>query len=93
MQRLEIRLLGPVSECNIEIRDYLVFTGAQASGKSTIAKSIFFFNNIKNLLIQLIRRMNLMKDEETIELSLGLRLKREIRSNFHTCWQNLLIHN
>ena len=82
MQRLEIRLLGPVSECNIEIRDYLVFTGAQASGKSTIAKSIFFFNNIKNLLIQLIRRMNLMKDEETIELSLGLRLKREIRSNF-----------
>ena len=82
MQRLEIKLLGPVSECNIEIRDYLVFTGAQASGKSTIAKSIFFFNNIKNLLIQLIRRMNLMKDEETIELSLGLRLKREIRSNF-----------
>lgn len=46
MQRLEIRLLGPVSECNIEIRDYLVFTGAQASGKSTIAKSIFFFNGV-----------------------------------------------
>ena len=82
MQRLEIRHFGPVSKCNIEIRDYLVFTGTQASGKSTVAKSVFFFNNIKNVLFQLIRRLNLKNNEETIELSLGERLKREIRSNF-----------
>lgn len=82
MQRLEIKYFGPIKECNIEINEYLVFTGTQASGKSTVAKSIFFFNNIKNLLIQIVRRVNLGGDENSLELSLGERLKRDIRNNF-----------
>ena len=33
-----------------------VFTGPQASGKSTIAKSIFFFNNLKNILFSMYQK-------------------------------------
>ena len=43
MQRLEITNFGPIDSCKIDIRDFMVFTGEQASGKSTIAKSVFFF--------------------------------------------------
>ena len=56
MQKLTITNLGPVSNCSIEIKDFLVFTGPQASGKSTIAKSIFLFNNIKNILFSIYRK-------------------------------------
>ena len=48
MERIVINKLGPIGHCDVEINDFMVFTGPQASGKSTIAKSIFFFKNIKN---------------------------------------------
>ena len=82
MQKLEIRYFGPVKECDIEISDFLVFTGTQASGKSTVAKSIFFFNHIKNILLQLVQRMNYESNDEIMNFTLRERLKREIRSNF-----------
>ena len=50
MQKLYIKHLGPIEECEINIEEFMVCTGPQASGKSTIAKSIFFFKNIKNIL-------------------------------------------
>ena len=46
MQKLYIKHLGPIEECEINIDEFMVCTGPQASGKSTIAKSIFFFKNI-----------------------------------------------
>lgn len=56
MPKLTINNLGPVSACEIEIKDFMVFTGPQASGKSTIAKSIFFFNNMNNILFSLYQK-------------------------------------
>ena len=82
MQILEIRNFGPISECKLEIDDFVVLTGVQASGKSTIAKSVFFFNNIKNLLYQLVGRIVSRIEEDTMEIPLAQRLKREIRNNF-----------
>ena len=41
MEKLVINKLGPIEHCELEIKDFMVFTGPQASGKSTIAKSIF----------------------------------------------------
>ena len=46
MQKIIIHQLGPVEHCELEINDFMIFTGPQASGKSTIAKSVFFFKNI-----------------------------------------------
>ncbi len=45
MPKVVIHKLGPVDHCELEINDFTVFTGPQASGKSTVAKSIFFFKN------------------------------------------------
>lgn len=85
MQKITINQLGPVSHCTLEIKDFIVFTGPQASGKSTVAKSIFFFKNIKNILITQIRKQFLFHDlptEDSIPLSAKNRLLKEIRSNF-----------
>lgn len=41
MQRIEINHLGPIQHCEMNIDDFIVCTGAQASGKSTLAKSVY----------------------------------------------------
>lgn len=81
MEKIVINKLGPITHCNLEINDFMVFTGPQASGKSTIAKSIFFFKNIKTvLLMQMNKRF--YDESDTMELSTKNRLIKQIRSNF-----------
>ena len=46
LQRLEIKNFGPVKSASIEIRPALILIGQQASGKSTIAKLIYFFQSL-----------------------------------------------
>ena len=50
MPQIIINKLGPIDHCELDIKDLMIFTGQQASGKSTIAKSVFFFKNVKNVL-------------------------------------------
>jgi len=45
-QRLEITNFGPVRRASIEIRPALILIGQQASGKSTVAKLIYFFQSL-----------------------------------------------
>lgn len=47
-QRLEVINFGPVRNVSIEIRPLLVLIGQQASGKSTIAKLIYFFQSLSS---------------------------------------------
>ena len=81
MKRIVINKLGPIGHCDVEINDFMVFTGPQASGKSTIAKSIFFFKNIKNLILMQINK-RFFGENDTMRLSIKNRLIKEIRSNF-----------
>lgn len=81
MEKIIINKLGPIKYCNLSINDFMVFTGLQASGKSTIAKSIFFFKNIKNLLLMQINK-RFFDGSNIMELSTRKRLLKEIRSNF-----------
>lgn len=81
MERIEINKLGPIEQCNLEIKDFMVFTGPQASGKSTIAKSIFFFKNLKTMLWREISKKNLTDNENTA-LTVKQRFLKEIRSTF-----------
>jgi predicted ATPase len=46
IQRLEVNHFGPISEASVEIRPLLVLIGPQASGKSTMAKLIYFFQQL-----------------------------------------------
>ena len=81
MEKIVINKLGPIKHCTLEINDFMVFTGPQASGKSTIAKSIFFFFIIKNLLLMQINK-KLFGESDTIKLTIKNRLIKEVRANF-----------
>ena len=53
MPKLIINKLGPVETCELECSQFMNFTGFQASGKSTIAKAIYYFRTIKDDIIEL----------------------------------------
>lgn len=52
MQRIKIQNFHQIKNCDIEIRNILFLIGAQASGKSTIAKLIHFFKTLQQTYIQ-----------------------------------------
>ncbi len=48
MQKIIIKNFGPVKNAEIDITPLLVLIGEQATGKSTIAKLIYFFKSLSN---------------------------------------------
>lgn len=54
MQKISIKNFGPIKEFESEIQNINLFIGPQASGKSTISKSIFIFKSLKNKLMSFI---------------------------------------
>ncbi|MCQ2338531.1 MAG: ATP-binding protein [Paludibacteraceae bacterium] len=48
MQKIIINNFGPIKDAEIEIPPLLVLIGEQATGKSTIAKLIYFFKSLSN---------------------------------------------
>jgi predicted ATPase len=48
MQRIEVESFGPLKNIDLEIKDYMVFIGPQASGKSTLAELIYFFWKVED---------------------------------------------
>lgn len=51
--QMTIHNLGPISNCSLELKDFTVLAGPQSNGKSTIAKSVFFFRTIKQDILQI----------------------------------------
>ncbi|MBO5352079.1 MAG: AAA family ATPase [Lachnospiraceae bacterium] len=51
MQKIYIRNNGPVKEFEMEVKNFNLLIGEQATGKSTIAKSVYFFRIIKTTII------------------------------------------
>lgn len=56
MQKIIIENFGPIQYAEIEVKKILVLIGEQASGKSTIAKLIYFFKTIQEDLFSQIYR-------------------------------------
>lgn len=54
-----INKLGPIEHCELECSQFMTFTGFQASGKSTIAKAIYYFRTIKEDIINLAKEQAL----------------------------------
>jgi len=50
MQKITIKNFGAIKEAEIEVKKVLVLIGEQASGKSTIAKLIYFFKSLRDEL-------------------------------------------
>lgn len=53
MHKLLIHKLGPIKDCQLDCTQFITLTGFQASGKSTIAKAVFFFRTIKNDILKI----------------------------------------
>ena len=52
MQKLIVRNFGPIKELDLEIKDLMLFIGEQATGKSTVAKLVYFFKSLREKLIE-----------------------------------------
>lgn len=80
---LSIRNLGPVSKCELELDDFTVLTGRQASGKSTIAKCIYFCRTIKDdVTTEILKyKMSFVSGKDTNQ-KLFNRVKKAIREKF-----------
>ncbi len=56
MHQLKLQRLGPVAECELACSHFMILTGMQASGKSTVAKAIYYFRTIKDDIYAAIER-------------------------------------
>ena len=78
MHRLLMNNVGPIKHCDINIDKFTVLTGAQASGKSTIAKSIFFFRTIKDDILDILLKKSIINPS----MSLKKLVARHLRNKF-----------
>lgn len=60
MAKISIYNLGPINNCDMDIEQFTVLTGAQASGKSTIAKAVFFCRTVKDDIYDTIVKRTLL---------------------------------
>lgn len=58
MHRMILNKVGPINHCDITIGNFTILTGAQASGKSTIAKAIYYFRTGKDDILDIIIKRN-----------------------------------
>lgn len=65
MHKLSIHQLGPIEDCDLECSHFMTFAGFQASGKSTVAKAIYYFRTIKEDILKLAKSQAM--DMETIK--------------------------
>ncbi len=77
MQKIVVKNFGPIKEAEVEVKEILVLIGEQASGKSTIAKLIYFFKSIADDFFE-----NFYKSDK-VEYNLLLDVKRPVRIKFY----------
>lgn len=54
MEKIKITNFGPVNSLEIKITNFITLFGPQASGKSTISKSIYFFKSLRDDFIKML---------------------------------------
>ena len=50
MATIKINHLGVIQRVEIHIKEFNLFIGEQATGKSTICKAVYYFRNFKEIL-------------------------------------------
>jgi len=86
--RITIHNLGPVKDSTITIEDFSVLMGPQASGKSTIAKVVYFFLTIKDDFTSFFTRPHMDDDDGKKDAvrDLKKRLRKKFLGIFGTSW-------
>lgn len=84
MQKIKINNLGPVKNFNMEIKDFNLLIGEQATGKSTIAKCIYYFRIIKTSITDYLCQLYDTSSYNGADASKGFNsvLKKELKSIF-----------
>ena len=67
MHKLTIKDFGPIQKSEIDINRIVILTGKQASGKSTIAKTIYFFRTIRDDIYDLMLKQTDKSWRSTLE--------------------------
>lgn len=99
MHKLIVNKLGPIEHCELICSQFMTLTGFQASGKSTIAKAIYYFRTIKEDILELAKRQALdgmvvggLEDEFDVWHGAGLKrglenyLREKFLSTFGSSW-------
>jgi putative uncharacterized protein GK3268 len=87
MQKITLHKVGPIDDCQMDVQRFTVLTGSQASGKSTIAKAIFFFRTIAQDVIGQMQTRNLADAyRTTLENDLKKRLRNKFLQIFGSSW-------
>lgn len=99
MHKLVINKLGPIDKCELECIQFMTLTGFQASGKSTIAKAIYYFRTIKEDILELAKSQALdkipemefeneteVKSENSLRHSLEVYLREKFLRTFGSYW-------
>lgn len=82
MQKITIRSFGPIKDVVLPITDIIILNGEQASGKSTISKSIYFFKSLPEVIFQAMQE-DIHFDEE-FNKSLVIACRKQLISIFGT---------
>lgn len=89
MQKLIINKLGPITYCELECSKFMTLTGFQASGKSTIAKAIYYFRTIKEDIVELAKAQVLdinVESKEELKHELENHLREKFLRTFGSSW-------
>ena len=84
LQKIKINYLGPIRNLELEITDFNLVIGEQATGKSTVAKAVYFFRIIKSVIADYLCQLYDTSLYNGNEVSKGFNaiLKRELKSVF-----------
>lgn len=76
MQHITIKNFGPLADVDIDLPDVILLIGAQASGKSTLAKLVFYFRSLRNDLIEI------LNDDVVVASDVNFEFFKRIRHKF-----------
>ncbi len=84
MQKLIVRNFGPIRELDLDIKDLSLFIGEQATGKSTVAKLVYFFKKVvkDELMGYLVKPLKIDLDWEEAYLKLYSEFQTNINWQF-----------
>lgn len=88
--KLRLYHVGPIQECDLDLNDFTVLTGPQSSGKSTVAKAVYFFRTVKQDILNIIMQGGPQavsdKDTASWRTVLTQRMKDKFMQLFGTSW-------
>jgi AAA15 family ATPase/GTPase len=82
MERIAIKSLGPIKHFQTDVKKFTLLIGPQASGKSTISKSVYFFKSLRD---ELLRYLLDAINHNQFDKTLGTYAKR-IRQKYLEFW-------